>query len=1755
MKTTRWLTIGIVALMSMFWHSPAHAAFVDNGNGTVSDTVTGLIWQMGDSQNDGDGRTWEEALNYCECLTLPSGAYSDWRLPNVRELETLVDWDRYNPSIDPLFSCRSSGYWTSSTNAIAPKEAWSVYFSHGNVYSYDKDDGPSRPYCVRCVRGGPSGSFGNLDHFVISNTSGGDIPDQAVNAPFSVLIKAVDAAGRTVTSFNGSVYLTSNLGDVSVTIVPMSNGIWSGTLSILGPGKGYLEANGGGRLGRSNEFAVTGAGYNDGWVKGEVVRGLSKVSGATVYLKAADGTQTTKTTNQYGAFAFTNLVRGTYSLWAEVVEGDTTYQSSTKQVTTNANQRIDLTRLGNPDQKIPILLIPGILGSSTGYGGPYPTLPTKSPDWDSGKWDTDSHGLHDPFGKPGWRNLIEALEKPPYSYKYGENIFAVPYDWTLDLDELAEKYLKKAIEHAKAVAHTDQVDIVAHSNGGLVVRYYIKHYGGSDIRRFAMAGTPNKGSANPYFMYFGGDPKLADDSTEAGISVVLDFYSRTTQLLYLARHDRFLFPIIPENILHKFNWDDPRAKREARDFYQDEVKLLRTLLPVYPFLVDRSGNSSGISETNKTLIDLNEDVDEGVETLIFAGNDEKTIEFIHVGKPSADLYTYGTPWGVDKTTQGDGTVLVNSARIGSVDVYDTEPGAHSNLLNVYCGNIIAFIIFGSAGVTQEAGVVESETPPAPALSVNVTGDVTPLVEDPQKRRIGVLPGTGETVDDFGQGTWMLDGNHGSIMVENPVNGVYTLQVACQAEKEFQVTLSYTSADKSNTVMAMAFNHAGVTTIRFEVNSEADGVIAFREDPARASNLKADPIDQGGLKTRLTWEASPDPNVVQYRVYARQVTDPFLTLRTTVSGLACNMADAWAADAFIPVTLYAVAAVKADGSESLLTDLVQNDDRDHDGLTDPEESTRGTSLTNADSDGDGLKDGEEVYHGTKPLVKDTDGDGYNDYAEIQCGSDPLDPASVPTLPAEERQALVALYDSTNGSGWTNKTGWKTEADPCGWSGVRCSNGHVTELWLDQNSLSGTIPPEIGNLSHAKRLQLGWNQLTGSIPSEIGNLINLQILELVCNQLTGAIPVQIGNLSDLKYLRLGWNQLSGDIPSEIWNLLNLEHMDLYLNNLTGTIPAEVANLAKLKYFRLGWNQLTGSLPEQIGDLTQLEEMDLSVNQFSGTIPSGIVNLSKMKNMWLCWNQLTGPIPEAIGSMANLEILDLTRNQLTGAIPLSTGNLVKLTELNLSYNQLTGVVPAGMGNLVNMKKLHLSGNQFTTLPDNVPRTIDELYLQENNLTFESLEPYFPIPFNNFTYAPQALVPVSPNVVCVTQGQNLSLSVTVGGEHNRYQWFKDGVAVSSVSTSPAYSKSNVTASDAGTYVCHITNTVVTGLTLYTEDITVTGSGSGEYLSGDAPKEIMDQGKITSALTLSESGVIESIQVKINISHTCDADLDVYLIGPDGTRVELFTDVGGSGNNFTDTILDDEAGTGIAEGSAPFTGTYRPEGSLTAFEGKSLPGTWVLEITDDAGGDVGTLNRWSLLVTTTVAGPTLPTVTTASVSAITPTSAKSGGNVSSNGGAVVTARGICWRTSEHPTTENSHTSNGTGEGSFTSNLTGLIPGTRYYVCAYAVNSEGTSYGMDVAFTTHYSGMRYVHPFGSCGQYQPCHSSIQGAIDAAADGDTILVRHGDYYETIVLDEAKSLKLLCGRNDSFGPGTMFSTAYDLEIRRGSVIVEGLQLVGD
>ena len=133
-------------------------------------------------------------------------------------------------------------------------------------------------------------------------------------------------------------------------------------------------------------------------------------------------------------------------------------------------------------------------------------------------------------------------------------------------------------------------------------------------------------------------------------------------------------------------------------------------------------------------------------------------------------------------------------------------------------------------------------------------------------------------------------------------------------------------------------------------------------------------------------------------------------------------------------------------------------------------------------------------------------------------------------------------------------------------------------------------------------------------------------------------------------------------------------------------------------------------------------------------------------------------------------------------------------------------------------------------------------------------------------------------------------------------------------------------------------------------------YTSTDVPKIISNRTTIYSNLLVADSFSVTDVNVTIgSIVHTRDQDLDIYIEHPDNTAVELSTDNGVDNDNYTNTVFDDAAATAITAGSAPFTGSFRPEGSLAGLDAKTSNGTWQLRIYDDANQNTGTLNSWSL--------------------------------------------------------------------------------------------------------------------------------------------------------------------------------------------------------
>jgi subtilisin-like proprotein convertase family protein len=134
------------------------------------------------------------------------------------------------------------------------------------------------------------------------------------------------------------------------------------------------------------------------------------------------------------------------------------------------------------------------------------------------------------------------------------------------------------------------------------------------------------------------------------------------------------------------------------------------------------------------------------------------------------------------------------------------------------------------------------------------------------------------------------------------------------------------------------------------------------------------------------------------------------------------------------------------------------------------------------------------------------------------------------------------------------------------------------------------------------------------------------------------------------------------------------------------------------------------------------------------------------------------------------------------------------------------------------------------------------------------------------------------------------------------------------------------------------------------------ETISPDAPIG-PDDGTVTeSVITITDDFIVANVNVTVNIEHTWVEDLLIKLIAPDATTEVILVDrQGGDGNNFTNTVFDDDAPNSINSGSAPFTGTFSPQGSLADFNGLRSAGDWTLHILDQADDDGGNLLNWSL--------------------------------------------------------------------------------------------------------------------------------------------------------------------------------------------------------
>ncbi len=375
-------------------------------------------------------------------------------------------------------------------------------------------------------------------------------------------------------------------------------------------------------------------------------------------------------------------------------------------------------------------------------------------------------------------------------------------------------------------------------------------------------------------------------------------------------------------------------------------------------------------------------------------------------------------------------------------------------------------------------------------------------------------------------------------------------------------------------------------------------------------------------------------------------------------------------------------------------------------------------------------------------------------------------------------------------------------------------YLAELNLSYNFLSGSIPP----LSVGDLINLSHNQLTSTIPLLYGyNKENITSeINVSYNLLTGNIPDYLLHNYSLSTLNLSHNQLTGSIPapdSALYNnpYFNLYEINLSYNQLSGNIPVEIAKLKNLGILILDSNNLSGHIPAEFAKSQYLITLSLSNNRLSGRIPNfgSYYYEPRLRYLYLHGNYLSDSLPFDIGNLTNLRELDVSKNKLTGKLPRNVGNWRSLLQLSLNDNKFTGPIPPLFDSITNLISLKLQHNQLSGSIPSLKNLVklQKLSLRENAFTFNGLEPVQQQFGNIALYYDQAIISLHQhsNTLAVTAGGTLS--------NNTYIWYKDGTAYATHT-----GDSTLSITEGGSYYVSVTNAVATGLTLYSDTLTVSG-------------------------------------------------------------------------------------------------------------------------------------------------------------------------------------------------------------------------------------------------------------------------------------------------------------------------------------------------
>lgn len=332
-----------------------------------------------------------------------------------------------------------------------------------------------------------------------------------------------------------------------------------------------------------------------------------------------------------------------------------------------------------------------------------------------------------------------------------------------------------------------------------------------------------------------------------------------------------------------------------------------------------------------------------------------------------------------------------------------------------------------------------------------------------------------------------------------------------------------------------------------------------------------------------------------------------------------------------------------------------------------------------------------------------------------------------IPDSEKEALIALYESTKGDEWIEAYRWDLSKTPDKWQGVKIKGGHVSELALAELGLKGSIPEGIfGKLPELESVDLGNNtELSGNVPQDITTLAKLKYLILSRTGFTGELP-SLNPLTALEVIDISMNNYTKDpegftstVP-DFSVLPALYYFDASYSGMKGTIGEGIGTCRDLWMFDISGNFVEGELPASLANCTNIRDFSVQDNELSGEIPdlSSFVNLAEsfnsMGRFFFNENHFSGPFPLWLNSLGDVKRISFANNELTGTIPDDLTSLTELETFFADHNKIAGGLPKYLPEKINF--FNVAFNEFTgTIPETWEnaKELNRLYVQNNRLS----------------------------------------------------------------------------------------------------------------------------------------------------------------------------------------------------------------------------------------------------------------------------------------------------------------------------------------------------------------------------------------------------------------------------------------------------------